>query len=159
MSDTGGLLSDRASVTVNTTNVNLMRESKMNPPGGIRGLKGVEEVEQGQGPGGYQRLKLVKRGYRETTVERVCGLSFEGFPVLIWSFRLSDWSKIYITDTDERRLRQYHVSTWSYAKDKLVIIFAGDIVSLVGVDVWFVSGSMVFIESSCIVTSAFPQVV
>ena len=72
---------------------------------------------------------------------------------------MADWGKIYITDTDKERLCQYHVSTWSVVTEKLNIILASDITALAGVDVWFASGSMAFIEAICLVTKAFPQVV
>ena len=68
---------------------------------------------------GYTKLKLVKRGHMALMEPVVCGLSFEALPAWLWSFRLSDWAKVLITDTDEDKLRQYHVSTWSFWKDKL----------------------------------------
>ena len=53
----------------------------------------------------YQRLKLCKRGFRDEMVERVCGVSFEDLPLWLWTMRLAEWSTVYITDTDEVRLR------------------------------------------------------
>lgn len=96
----------------------------------------------------YQHLKLVKRGHRGPEVPRACGFSFEFSPAWIWALRLSDWSTIYLTDTVELNLRQYHASTWSVVKDRLTIVSIHQISSLIGsVDVWFVSGSREFLES------------
>lgn len=89
--------------------------------------------------------KLVKRGYRATADPQVCGFSFECLPAWIWSFRLSDWSTILITDADELQLRQYHLETWSFVKDKLVIIPTLAVKQCTAV-VWFVSGSREFVD-------------
>ena len=62
--------------------------------------------------------------------------------------RLSDWEEIAITDTDEVRLRQYHLSTWSLVSEKLRIIRSTGANSVAArrlVDVWFVSGSRDFL--------------
>ena len=72
----------------------------------------------------YQRLKVCKRGHREAFVEKVCGVSFEGLPVWLWSMRLAEWSTIYITDTDDLKLRQHHLTTWEFARSKLAIVEA-----------------------------------
>ena len=90
----------------------------------------------------YQRLKLCKRGYREAITPKVCGVSFEALPLWLWSIRLSEWSAIYITDTDEVRLRQYHVSTWEVVHEKLVIVHSTTHCS---VDLWLASGSIAFL--------------
>ena len=70
----------------------------------------------------YQRLKLCKRGFREASSQRVCGLSFEGLPAWAWAIRLADWKVIYITGADERRLRQCHVSTWTFMESKVIVV-------------------------------------
>lgn len=95
----------------------------------------------------YQKLKLVKRGHRANVEPEVCGVSFECLPAWLWALRLSDWSSILITDTDELQLRQYHVSTWSFVKDKLSIIPASGHPTETRAIVWFVSGSRDFVDS------------
>jgi hypothetical protein len=91
-------------------------------------------------------IKLVKRGYRDTAdPPQVCGLSFECLPAWVWSLRLSDWSSILITDTDELRLCQYHLETWSFVNDKLTIIPTSAVKQCTAV-VWFVSGSREFVD-------------
>ena len=95
---------------------------------------------------GYKRLKLCKRGYREATASKICGVSFEGCPVWLWAMRLTDWSEIVITGTDEERLRQSHVSTWDVVKERLKIVEPKVIPTLVGIDMWFVSGSLEFLR-------------
>ena len=96
----------------------------------------------------YQRLKLVKRGHRGRTEPQVCGVSFESCPVWIWAFRLSDWEAIYVTDTDELRLRQYHSSTWSFVQDRVRIVSINQLPFITeDVGVWFVSGSRKFLQS------------
>ena len=97
---------------------------------------------------GYQRLKLCKRGYREVMSAKVCGVSFEGCPIWSWSLRVSDWAKIFITGTDEARLRQCHVSTWSFLRGKFEVVGAREVPSLEGVDLWLLSGSLEFVTVS-----------
>ena len=94
----------------------------------------------------YQRLKMVKRGHREAFIERVCGVKFEGIPFWLWTLRLAEWSKVYIVDTDEARLRQYHLSTWEFVKSKLVIVEESKVSGLSPVDLWMISGSLSFIQ-------------
>lgn len=96
----------------------------------------------------YQRLKLCKRGFCAKSIERVCGMSFEALPVWAWSIRLSDWSSIYVSEIDAGRLQKYHTSTWEHLKQKLVI-FPGSsgVASLENVDVWFASGSLLFVTN------------
>jgi hypothetical protein len=96
----------------------------------------------------YQRLKLVKHGHRGRTEPHVCGVSFESCPVWIWAFRLSEWEAIYVTDTDELRLRQYHSSTWSFVQDRVGIVSINQLPFITeAVGVWFVSGSRKFLQS------------
>ena len=78
--------------------------------------RSVSMVPEGEAV--YQRLKLLKRGHREAMVSRSCGVQFEGLPFWLWTIRLAEWSTIYITGTDEVALRQYHVSTWEYVKER-----------------------------------------
>ncbi len=92
----------------------------------------------------YSRLKLSKRGHREAIIERVCGVSFEDFPVWLWTLRLAEWSSILIRDIDEVHLRQYHVATWEAVKSKLVIRRSYE---NSGVDVWLISGSLQFVRA------------
>ena len=80
-------------------------------------------------------------------MERQCGVSFEGLPVWLWTLRLAEWSAIYITGTDEVKLRQYHVSTWEFVKHKLVIVEIGGRHPLPNVDLWLISGPLAFIKS------------
>ncbi|KAI2503870.1 hypothetical protein MHU86_10595 [Fragilaria crotonensis] len=75
---------------------------------------------------------------------RVCGIRFEGLPFWLWTIRLAEWSDIYITDTDEVKLRQYHATTWEVMKSKLVIIQA-ESAKTMPVDVWLVSGTRAFV--------------
>lgn len=108
--------------------------------------------EEGEGvwpivAAGYHHLKLIKRGHRGAITPQVCGFTFEACPAWLWAVRLSDWETIYITDTDEVKLRQYHSSTWSFVKDRLSIILSHQVPSMTGaVDVWFASGSRDFLE-------------
>ena len=51
---------------------------------------------------------LVKRGYRETTSDLTCGVLFDKDPIWLWSLRPNSWSKIYLTVSDETRLRLEH---------------------------------------------------
>lgn len=95
----------------------------------------------------YQRLKVCKRGHREAFVEKVCGVSFEGLPVWLWSLRLAEWSTIYITDTDDLKLRQHHLTTWEFARSKLAIVDAKAVGTLL-MDMWLVSGSLAFVTSA-----------
>jgi hypothetical protein len=94
----------------------------------------------------YQRLKLCKRGHREQIVARVCGVTFEKLPMWLWTIRLAEWSHIYITDTDELKWRQYHVSTWEFVKAKLVMVTAAALPDLKFIDLWMISGSSMFIR-------------
>ncbi|KAI2498994.1 hypothetical protein MHU86_15498 [Fragilaria crotonensis] len=95
----------------------------------------------------YQRLKLTKCGHREASAQRVCGMSFEELPLWFWAVRLAEWSEIHITDVDEVRLRQYHLSTWEFAQSKLVIIGEDKVLANGSrEDVWLVSGSLAFIQ-------------
>jgi hypothetical protein len=95
----------------------------------------------------YRPLKLVKRGFVDNAVPLMCGIRFESSPAWFWALRLSDWEAIYITDTDELRLRQYHQPTWLHTKDKLRIVRAKhnrtqpDTAS-----VWFLSGSRGYLD-------------
>ena len=94
-------------------------------------------------PDGYKRIKVCKRGYREATSPKVCGILFEGCPVWCWAIRITDWSKIVITGPDEARIRQFYVSTWSFLKERLEIVRTKEVSTLAGVDMWFAaSGSM-----------------
>ena len=94
----------------------------------------------------YKRLKLCKRGYREVNVQRVCGLIFEGLPVWLWSLRLSDWSRIYISVEDEKRLKADHPTTWEFAQDRLSSVTNERLDKLVDVDLWLASGTMSALE-------------
>lgn len=78
-------------------------------------------------------------------ISRVCGVAFEGLPVWLWTIRLGEWSEIYITDTDEVKLRQYHVSTWELVNSKLVIVDEGALPSNPAVEVWLVSGPLEYV--------------
>ena len=120
--------------------------NEVNYSGNIGGRNSKGPVSEP--PEGYKRLKLCKRGYREATASKVCGLSFEGCPVWIWAIRLSDWSKIVITGSDEVRLRQGYLTTWTVVKERLEIVVERDIPTLQGVDMWFVSGSMEYLQYS-----------
>lgn len=89
----------------------------------------------------------------------VCGMSFDSLPAWLWSFRLSDWSAILITDADEHRLRQFHVSTWSFWKDKFEIVKAeGVAAGKHNAVVWFASGSRSFLEEFESQTTALPVI-
>ena len=140
----GGLKLSSRKKSVATTQVSRMREDpteiKRDRSGNVLSGSGIA-VEQP-----YQRLKLCKRGHRDAIVERECGVTFEDLPMWMWTMRLAEWSKIFITDTDELRLRQYHVSTWEFAKEKLVIVAATAIPGLSFVDLWLVSGCLKFIQ-------------
>ena len=109
---------------------------------------GLQRSDQLSRAEGYQRMKLCKRGYREVTSARVCGVSFEGCPIWLWSLRASDWAKIFITGTDEARLRQCHVSTWSLLGGKFEVVEAREVPALEGVDLWLLSGSLEFVTVS-----------
>jgi len=65
----------------------------------------------------YRPLKLVKRGFRDLEVPLNCGIIFDTIPSWFSSLRLSDWQDIYMLETDEVRLRQYHLPTWEFVKD------------------------------------------
>ena len=94
----------------------------------------------------YKRLKLCKRGYREVSVQRVCGIMFEGLPVWFWSLRLSDWSVIYLSVEDEKRLKEDHPKTWDFAQDRISVVPKATLEKLDDVDLWFVSGPMSALE-------------
>lgn len=80
-------------------------------------------------------------------VPQVCGVTFESFPAWIWAFRLSDWEGIYLTDSDELRLRQYHGETWAFLENRMRIISKHQVAATRGiVGIWFVSGSLEFIH-------------
>ena len=93
----------------------------------------------------YKRLKICKRGYREALVTRVCGVAFQGLPVWLWAIRLGEWSEIFISDTDEVNLRQYHASTWEQVNSKLIIVSEGALIPTI--EVWMVSGPLDFVLS------------
>ena len=96
----------------------------------------------------YKHLKLVKRGFSGKAEPLTCGIMFESNPAWVWALRLSDWEAIAITDTDELRLRQYHLSTWSLVSDRLrIVLSASDTKLAHSVHVWFVSGSRGFLDS------------
>jgi hypothetical protein len=107
----------------------------------------------------YQRLKLCKRGYREATLAKVCGVRIEGLPMWLWTIRLAEWSTIYITSADEVILRQYHVSTWDYVRSRLVLIEDGADKLLPEVDIWLISGTLEFIASLDKCMSTCPRLV
>lgn len=96
----------------------------------------------------YRPLKLVKRGFVDNTEPVLsCGIRFEASPTWIWALRLSDWEAIYITDTDELRLRQYHQSTWLHSKDKLRIVRENrNEIQADTAGVWFLSGSRGYLD-------------
>ena len=108
----------------------------------------------------YQRLKLVKRGHSAAFSPMVCGVSFEALPAWLWSFRLSDWSSVVISETDAIRLQQSHVSTWTVWKDKFDIVDANLAVTLDAhkTVVWFSSGSRPFLEAVCRSGGNIPQI-
>ncbi len=43
---------------------------------------------------------------------------------------MAKWSHFYITNTEELKIRQHHVSTWNFVRGKLVIV-AGERVGIV----------------------------
>ena len=135
MESSGDNFSSRRSVAT-TSVVTIDSNSK------AKGSRSAERVIPESEPLGYQRNKLCKRGHRAAIVERECGVCFEGLPVWLWTIRLAEWSTIYITDTDEAKLRQYHVSTWDFVKAKLVIFKADNGQALPKVNLWLVSGPM-----------------
>ena len=65
---------------------------------------------------------LVKRGYRDMTSCLTCGVLFESDAVLLWSLRPISWFMIYITEADERRIRQDHPGLFRRIGTKLIII-------------------------------------
>lgn len=84
---------------------------------------------------------MVKRGFRSAPEPRICGISFESLPAWLWAFRLSDWSSILITDSDEAKLRQYHESTWTHVQSKLIIVQVSRLTSAsVTAAIWFGCG-------------------
>jgi hypothetical protein len=85
---------------------------------------------------GYLRLKLCKRGHREQATALVCGVCFEGLPIWLWDIRLVDWSKIYLSEGDEVRLRTQHHLTWTFVEKRLAIVSNEDMAGLVDVDLW-----------------------
>jgi hypothetical protein len=90
--------------------------------------------------------KVVKRGFRPAAQPQKCVVSFERYPVWLWALRPCDWSHILITETDARRLRQFHMSTWIKFEPKIVAVSSlpspGNDAS-----VWWISGSHDFGES------------
>ena len=90
--------------------------------------------------------KVVKRGFRPAAQPQKCVVSFERYPVWLWSLRPCDWSHIIITETDARRLRQFHMSTCTKFEPKIVAVSSllspGNDAS-----VWWISGSHAFGES------------
>ena len=89
----------------------------------------------------------VKRGYREAHSLLSCGVSFEADPVWLWSMRPNDWDHIFISQSDEARLRRYHPVLASKMELKLRIfsppIASDDDVSTA--HVWWISGSTTFV--------------
>ena len=105
----------------------------------------------------YRPLKLVKRGFRDQSEPLSCGIVFESMPAWLWALRLSDWAKIYITDTDELRLRQYHLSTWTQVSNRLKIVASVmDTGVSRSVNVWFLSGSRSFLDT-VVTPDGFPR--
>ena len=51
-----------------------------------------------------------------------------------------------ITGSDEVRLRQGYLTTWTVVKERLEIVVEKDIPTLQGVDMWFASGSMEYLR-------------
>ena len=122
-----------------------------------RVLASVSTVPEGEAV--YQRLKLSKRGHREAMVARSCGVRFEGLPLWLWTIRLAEWSTIYITGTDEVVLRQYHVSTWEYVKERLVLMDDGQGKVPPMVDMWMISGTLGYIGTLAECLGSTPRVV
>ena len=91
-------------------------------------------------------------GYSTTTSR--CGVCFEGPPIWLGAIRLLlvDWSRIYVSKDDEVRLRTQHRSTWTFVQKKVAIVSNEDMVGLRDVDLWFVSGTMIFKDSLTILS-------
>ena len=91
----------------------------------------------------------IKRGFRAFTNPLTCGVRFQHLPVWLWALRPKEWSAIYITDPDERRIRQDHPSLWNLLHKSFVSV--GTPVYLDPksrlADVWWVSGTQEFLDA------------
>ena len=91
---------------------------------------------------------LVKRGYRDMTSRLTCGVIFESDPLWLWSLRPNSWASIYLTVSDEARLRQGHPELYSQFEHKFRTIpstFSADF-PLIDPDFMWVCGPSHFVE-------------
>ena len=103
--------------------------------------------------------KVVKQGFRPAAQPQKCVVSFEQYPDRLWSLRPCNWSHILITETDARRLRQFHMSTWTKFEHKIVAILSllspGNDAPLSLVDQWLMClrgvASGIIIDLDCVV--------
>ena len=82
------------------------------------------------------------------TSHLTCGLIFESDPLRLWSLRPNSWATIYITVSDEVRLRQGHPELYSTFEHKFRTIpstFSADF-STIQPDFMWVCGPIHFVE-------------
>jgi hypothetical protein len=114
------------------------------------------EADVSDNPGNYPTVptsKRVKRGFKGLRKPLVGGVIFESAPTWLWALRLSEFSKLAITQECELELRASFTTTWDHVSSKLVPIKQSQIAST-PVDIWFVSGSRRFVESLAINSGA-----
>ena len=93
--------------------------------------------------------KAVKRGFKSSRTPQVCGASFERLPAWLWTLRPSEWSRVLVSESDERRLRQVYPSLYSQFSNKFRVVAAplGGDPAVSEAIVWWVSGSTDFANS------------
>ena len=94
----------------------------------------------------FATSKRIKRGFKAVREPVACGVIFESTPTWLWALRLSEFTKLVITQDCERILRTTYASTWDHIASKMVIIKHAQI-DTTSVDIWFVSGSRRFVEA------------
>ena len=91
----------------------------------------------------------IKRGYKNFSSPRSCGVSIHDDPVWLWSLRPKEWSSVFILQSEWERLRLRHPVTWGRFQHLFTVV-GPPIESHYQchqVALWWISGSISYIES------------
>ncbi|KAI2510143.1 hypothetical protein MHU86_4310 [Fragilaria crotonensis] len=93
--------------------------------------------------------KAVKRGFKSSRLPQVCGVSFERLPAWLWTLRPSEWSTILISESDKRRIDQFHPALNKHYHNKFRVISMplGSNPLVLEAVMWWTSGSEPFANS------------
>ena len=94
------------------------------------------------------RAKGIKRGFRAMRDPKICGVSFESLPVWLWALRPKEWSEIFITESDERRIHQAHPELRTLMGERFVTVEdpPRHDPRCAMADVWWISGTEAFLK-------------